>query len=547
MSLGGMLFHRLWVGLVCIGMAGLGQVAHATQSLNPGFDLHPDLNWTPNPPSGSSSPTPTGQQAKGELVALASNDWDTVGSGEFIRLEGTPVLNDLGQVAYKGSVHLPDIEDGGSVSGIFVRNADGSTDTAVISWPILQSDGSTFTLPMDVRHWSINNQGQVAFTAYKRFESPTYSEHHGVFVATPSANTIRQVATHDQLGIDYYADFSMPPRIDDLGNVVFSVDSAPNQALYFAHASGHIEVVAEQGEILPGLDTPTGGPYLLQYYGQSVVFKASQYRPDAGYTSHLFRRLPDGTVERITSDGDLAPDGIETIATSNTYGQQISPSGDRVIVFPESWLSGNSTNPPMVIDGTSPPIWLIPPSEMPVSDHIRTVEPLSINDNGQIACFFGASWESLIILEADGSTTTIAEIGQLTPDGDSTFQDFRNVEMNNQGQVLFSALHNRHGDSLRGIYFYDPSLGLQRIASEGDELFGSTIDWIAVYADWAMGEYADVLNESGQLVYGFELADGRSGYALYTPVPEPMVCFTLLTAGTVLSRHLRVCSRPTGA
>ena len=82
-----------------------------------------------------------------------------------------------------------------------------------------------------------------------------------------------------------------------------------------------------------------------------------------------------------------------------------------------------------------------------------------------------------------------------------------------------------------GTYVGNAATG-QRVLHTGDPLFGSTFIFGAIGSS--------SLNDVGQFAFRFSLADGRTGVAVATPVPEPSTALLLAAAGgTLLLRRLR--------
>jgi hypothetical protein len=102
------------------------------------------------------------------------------------------------------------------------------------------------------------------------------------------------------------------------------------------------------------------------------------------------------------------------------------------------------------------------------------------------------------------------------------------MDINNSGLVAFSATLN----GVRGIYT-EVGPQIARIIGVGDNLFGSTVTQI--------GFGKDGLNELGQVGFFYQLANGRTGIALATPVPEP--ASILLAAIAILAISVVHCAR----
>jgi hypothetical protein len=78
--------------------------------------------------------------------------------------------------------------------------------------------------------------------------------------------------------------------------------------------------------------------------------------------------------------------------------------------------------------------------------------------------------------------------------------------------VAFSAAYNNGNNT--GIFMGDGG-PLTTVIKFGDSLFGSTV------GNLGMGRFALDPGGNGNLAFWYQLADGRTGIALASPVPEP--------------------------
>jgi hypothetical protein len=165
-----------------------------------------------------------------------------------------------------------------------------------------------------------------------------------------------------------------------------------------------------------------------------------------------------------------------------------------------------------------------------------TVAP-ALNDAGQVA-FFGYILDAGFIyngiFRSDGTLDGMTEIvrqAEPTPDGNGVFQldsrpsgfDSNDVpKMNEAGQVAFftniSGADGGVGEN-EGIFFYDDDLGLMPVARKGYPLLGSTITEMRFTPRGSMAHdnNRSGLNNRGQVAFAYELADGRSGIAIWSP------------------------------
>lgn len=79
------------------------------------------------------------------------------------------------------------------------------------------------------------------------------------------------------------------------------------------------------------------------------------------------------------------------------------------------------------------------------------------------------------------------------------------------------AFHGTDSSGADGIYLYDLGLGLLEVARVGSPLLGSTISGLSLGPDGdTHGNERQWLNDEGQVVFRFRLADDREGVALWT-------------------------------
>ena len=131
-----------------------------------------------------------------------------------------------------------------------------------------------------------------------------------------------------------------------------------------------------------------------------------------------------------------------------------------------------------------------------------------------------------------GHRITVVLEGQSTPNGIGIFSSLHSSAfcLNNAGQVAFTAgldvdLSNNVPIEEHGIFFFDETRGLFQVAREHDPLLGSTITALRL-AGTSLTPSGGVapaensgLNEKGDVAFGFTLADGREGIAIWTLNP----------------------------
>ncbi|MEM1446123.1 MAG: choice-of-anchor tandem repeat NxxGxxAF-containing protein [Planctomycetota bacterium] len=162
-----------------------------------------------------------------------------------------------------------------------------------------------------------------------------------------------------------------------------------------------------------------------------------------------------------------------------------------------------------------------------------------LNDAGTLV--FSANYEETLsdaagnaMLQVNVDTaeqTVLLRSGEDAPSGDGVISSFGIRALNDANQLAVAvSLTDVVGPAGRSeLLFYDPTTGLHSIARTGIEFLGSTLTIIDVNG-------GEILSDNGQVAYRFELADGRSGIAVWT-LPEPNAIALLTAAGLTLLRR----------
>jgi hypothetical protein len=183
----------------------------------------------------------------------------------------------------------------------------------------------------------------------------------------------------------------------------------------------------------------------------------------------------------------------------------------------------------------------------------------ALNDSGQVVFratlsgTVGGNNDNQGLFRTDGATLTqIARSGQTAPDGNGIFKFSTSVDsdlmpaINEKGQIAFATqlFETAAGNSDNfGIFLFDDLSGLVQVARKGEPFLGSTITGLdfnpnTLYSVGVSGHERSGFNKTGttRLAYEFALADGRSGIAVWTLVPEPTSFLPALLAAAVLLR-----------
>ena len=161
--------------------------------------------------------------------------------------------------------------------------------------------------------------------------------------------------------------------------------------------------------------------------------------------------------------------------------------------------------------------------------------PPQINDFGLVA--FAATTpggsERIVTAGVGVSPLTVATAGGAYAGFYVAEQTNYFVDINNAGTVVF---HARLRDGGHGIFTGNDPVADKLIAVD-DVLFGQRVT--------AVNFRHGGLNDLGQLAFSYTLADGRSGVAIATPVPEPGAAAVAAGSCLLLWRRRRMV-RPAG-
>ena len=109
-------------------------------------------------------------------------------------------------------------------------------------------------------------------------------------------------------------------------------------------------------------------------------------------------------------------------------------------------------------------------------------------------------------------------------DTSGPFSDFVvEMDINDTGTIAFLGLLDAGG----GGVFTGPNPATDKMLVVGDTLFGSTIT--------DLGLSFGAINNSGQISFVYTLANGVTGVAVATPVPEPALLWPLLIAASAIA------------
>lgn len=487
-------------------------------------------------------PLATAQPAGTRVIAL-EGDSAPDGNGSFSSFSA-PVLNDVGQVAFIS--YLTGTAGGNSDNeGTYVGDGIGGPVQIVREGQAAPNGDGTFFRFYGIP--GLNNAGQVVFSGVLNGTN-SGSDEEGIFLGD-GITGLSQMARDGQAapGGSGQLAFLLPeataPALNDAGQVAFLAfirpqrgDGTDNAGVFFNDGLTGLTNVARVGDPAPD----NNGEFraftrpALNNAGQAAFRGNLMNTSGTAYTGvGVFRDDGVAGLTRIARAGAAAPDGNGTFtgfgspalneagltAFSGFLFDTTDGGSDNSGIFLGDGLTGLTQ---IAREGQAAPD--LNGSFGGLTDIFRAI---SLNNAGQVSFLAelsgtagGNSDDTGIFLgDAISGLTQVAREGQAAPDGNGSFSDltFAPSALNDAGQVAFLAeLTGTAGGNSddSAIFTFEEALGLVQVVREGGAYLGSTITGL----DFAFSTSSERsgLNESGKIAYGFDLADGRSGVAVWS-------------------------------
>jgi hypothetical protein len=423
---------------------------------------------------------------------VASRLGPAPGGGIFIEFSDfsnpTPAMTSSGEIVVSAVLKTTEEKSifGFSPTGVGTRFTTAGT-TAPDGNGVLQGLPGLYL-------FASNNNNQVAFNETLSGTNNASSDDEGIFRAGNGGLTqiVREGALVPGGNGRFGASLGTgsiafgPPSLNNAGNVAFragvtgsntqipGATSSFDSGLFAGNGGGIVQIARGGQTGIPGGGTFTFFADPAINNNNQIAFEA-EYQLNVTFFNAIYRN-DSGTLKRIAASGDaLASGGI------------IDVPGETVV----------------------------------------------INDAGQVASeigtFTNGTSGSAIIRGSGGPLTIIARSGQPIPRGGAgvTFFSFggRVFAMNALGDVAFTA---RLSNGSIGLFLYGDQFGLLQIAEVGDVLNGSTITVLNFAgANDPSSQVGNSplqmgLNDRDQVVFSFELANGKQGIAVWS-MPQPGV------------------------
>lgn len=416
----------------------------------------------------------TGTTTPGSLtVIVRKGDPSPDGNGNFFTLDANsePVINDAGHVAF--------------IAGLSGTFGGGLDETGIFGW-----GGAPAALKLILRQGTALPGGIVGITV------PNL---RGGGVTTFS--------------------------FDELGRVVFGLVGFG----IFRGVDGTISDIARSLQAIPG------GPGLFT----NLLVPALNDGGTVGFADGLqgiFRG--DGTMTTsIARTGDPAPGGNGTLAVP-FFNPAINNQGDVAFFANLSGTSGSTNDNQGVFIRKGDALSTIVRRGQNAPDgngrflDLSTIDDVAINETGQVAFLAtltataGGSSDNSGLFRGDGTTLKqIVRLGDRAPDG-SRISTLSRPALNDLGQVAFLAglVPSGGGPTPHAILLYDDQRGLLQAVRTGDPLAGSRIALAAnlIFQPSVTfnGKKRSGLNQQSQIVFRFDLDDGRRGIGIANPLTD---------------------------
>lgn len=458
----------------------------------------------------------------GNLLQIGRRD-DVVPDGtSSFRLFSNPALNDSGQVVFRSQLDGPN-QESNFENGIF--RGDGVSELVQIARTgDLAPDGDgtfDYFFPTDGLAPRLNAAGQVAFFGSLSGTSSSFGFGSGVFLG--DGHKILQIVREGDAAPDSNGSFARFAdslqrefALNDAGQVAFNATlndssggNSDGSGIFLGDGATFLQI-ARAGEPAPDgngifgtfIRSRRSGPMQIDINnaGQVIFF------------AHVFDTVDNRAVFR----GLFLGDGTSTSQVARA-GDPLAANGE---VFGDFLIGRFAT--------------------LNEAGQVAFLAPIVNTDENTVVSG---------IFRGDGQTQPIEIVrsGDAAPDDNGSFVRLDHpLAQNNLGQIAFYAeLRDTLGgrDDDEGIFLHDDSLGLIQVARKGDDLLGSTLTELQFLNEASNANFNsyNALNDRGQLVYRFGLADGRSGIAIATVVPEPtsvaLSALSLLTIASLRRRH----------
>jgi hypothetical protein len=392
------------------------------------------------------------------------------GGGNFDVLADIPSLNEAGIVAFDSS--LRNALNGIDNVGTYLNNGGGLVKLARRGEPLPDGDG-LFSQSVNT---TVNAAGHLRIKA----SLMNTSSFLGIYLHN-GTSLVKLARVNDPVpeGNGQFDDFpDFKQGFNDADQVAFQATLRntsggfnDNQGIYFYNGTALVNLARAGG------DVPEGN-------GQFASFPSSAL---------------------VNSSGNVA----FSAALRNTSGSSIDNSG--VYLHNGTALVNIARENATVPDGDGA--------------RFDGFDPPLLNDVGQLVFYTSLRNTNFqtdvgIYRYSGGALAKIVREGATPPDGNGQYDSFSRLQLNNTGQIVFSAsLRNTSGGLTDNDAFYETD-GIEtvKVARKGDTVVGAVIAFLDTTGGYA-GDFGlrKSFNDFGQVAFRAAAADGSQGIFLYTP------------------------------
>ena len=385
-----------------------------------------------------------------------------IAGGSFGSGDGEVTVNPNGKMVFNTTIRP--IDDSGSDDALVAGSPDGEL-ALVVKDGDPSPDGNGVIGNSKLRPGVINQAGQIAFSNRMVDTEEGSDDDEAIFFSDGTEAPLEIVMRKgDPVPGSTEFTFGDPstPVINDSGDVAFlthfqQVDSAPSGV--FAWDGAAIQTISMTGDPWPDCDSQGLGRHFRFDYNNAgqMLFATTCHDFTNSATTPRLVLLHDGNnLEQIAISGDPIP-GLTDKTYRSFWRVRLNNAGDAV--FKYRYTNGSG-----------------------IGLHDGTLKNIASSD-----------------MPAPGGGTFR-----------SANQAFSNININDRGQVVFSAsVDDVDGERRSGVFFYDGNGNVYQILRHDDALLRSTIKSFRIREGWPTS--FQTLDDEGWVGISFRLEDDRRG------------------------------------
>jgi hypothetical protein len=432
--------------------------------------------------------------ASGSSVSKIIDSGDTFPDGStFFDVNGSPSINDGGQVAFAGSVD-------GSVADEGVYLFSSGTLTVVVPG---FSSGPNGIIFLQIVNAAINNAGQIAF------ESLILGNCCGNGVFLLSNNTISQIMVPGQASPDgdtFSHSGAFALAMNASGQVLFASRLLQHTDAIYLSSGTQLARVAGQGDPV-NRDPKFSFPFAFGVSNADDALALDETFPGGEGLFSAHRHPPDKATLDAHMSQSVGNDGVITTG----FFENFPMNGAGQVVMNTDLSSGLSA---LLLNSGGTLTELVRASfrgngdPSPGGGTLFGVRQSSINNLGQVLFAGFSSNNSGLYLIANGQTTLAIDDNTPLPDGSGRFGSLSSNALNDNGDIAFFA---QSFPSLNGIYVLSNNQ-FTTLARDGGPAPGGG-SFSLPFPDPRLGP---VIGDNGSVAFASDLSTGGRGVFLFS-------------------------------